>query len=102
MHPNPYRTRILAAAFAAGLLLPLAAHADRDDLRRLAETKISLTEAIAIAEKKQGGKAFEAGIDDDSFTPGYEVHVAVGEQVFEVSVDGVTGEVRGVREDRDD
>jgi uncharacterized membrane protein YkoI len=85
-----------------GLLLPAAAQADRGDIRRLAETRISLTDAIAIAEKSQGGKAYDASLDDDSFTPEYEVNVVVGDKIFEVSVDGVTGEIRKVREDRDD
>jgi len=89
-------------AATAGLLLSGAAVADRDDIRALAETKISLVEAIEIAQAHQGGIAYEAKLDDDSFTPEYEVEVVLDDRIYEVTVDGVTGEVRKVKEDHDD
>ena len=92
---------VLSAALA-GLLFAGVAQADRDDIRLLAETKISLTEAIAIAEKYQNGRAYEAGIDDDSFSAVYEVSVVTAdERMYELDVDGVTGEVSNVREEKD-
>lgn len=93
-------TAVLSAALA-GLLFSGAALADRDDVRLLGETKINLSEAIAIAEKHQNGRAYEAGIDDDSFSPVYEVSVVTAdERMFELDVDGVTGEVSNVREEK--
>ena len=86
----------------AGLLLSGAAIADRDDIRALADTKISLIEAIEIAQAHQGGIAYEAKLDDDSFSPEYEVDVVANDTIYEVTVDGVTGEVRKVKEDHDD
>lgn len=92
---------VLLAA-TVGLALSGAAFADRDDIRALSETKISLIEAIEIAQTHQGGIAFEAKLDDDSFTPEYEVDVVFDGRIYEVIIDGVSGEVRGVREDHDD
>ncbi len=79
-----------------------AVNADGGDVRMLSETKISLTQAIASAEKHNGGQAYEASLDDDSFKPAYEVTVAKDGRIFDVQVDGVTGEVIGSREDNDD
>ena len=87
---------------AAILLLSGTAIADRDDIRQLAETKISLIEAIEIAQAHQGGIAYEAKLDDDSFTPEYEVELVFEDRFYEVTVDGVSGEVRKVKEDNDD
>jgi len=95
------KTFVLLAA-ASGLVMSGTAIADRDDIRQLAETKISLIEAIEIAQEHQGGIAFEAKLDDDSFTPEYEVDLVSEDRIFEVTIDGVTGEVRKVKEDHDD
>lgn len=93
-------TTVLSAALA-GLLFSGAAFADRDDIRLLGETKINLTEAIAIAEKHQSGRAYEAELDSDSFSPVYEVKVVSSDnRMFELDIDGVTGEVRNVKEKR--
>lgn len=97
------RLSALIGAMALGTALTTSvAHADREAAAMLEEAKISLTEAIAIAEQHEGGVAFEAKLDDDSFAPEYEVDVFVDGRVFEVTVDAVSGEVRRVREDRDD
>ncbi len=92
---------ILIPVSLAGLALAGVALADKEDLKLLEQTSISLTEAIAIAEKHQGGRAYEANLDDDSFSPEYEVDVAVGSTFFEVTVNGVTGEVAKVRNNND-
>jgi uncharacterized membrane protein YkoI len=92
----------IALVAATGLVLSAAAVADQEDIRLLAETRITLIEAIEIAQNHQGGQAYEATLDDDSFTPEYEVNVVLDNLSYEVTVDGVTGEVRKVKEDRDD
>ena len=91
---------LLAATL--GLALSGAALADRDDARMLAEAKITLIEAIEIAQEHQGGIAYDAKLDDDSFTPEYEVELVANDRFYEVTVDGVTGEIRKVKEDHDD
>lgn len=96
-----FNVGVLSVAFA-GLLLAGVAQADRDDIRLLDETKISLVEAVEIAEKHQNGRAYEAGIDDDRFSPVYEVNVVTADgRMYELDVDGVTGVVNNVREERD-
>jgi uncharacterized membrane protein YkoI len=92
---------LAACVAAAGLAFSGSVFADREDARRLSETKISLTEAIAIAEKHQGGQAYEASLDADSRGLHYEVDVVVGDKRYEVKVDGVSGDVTKVKEDRD-
>lgn len=94
--------KLTIAALALTLAPAAAFAADRSDIRLLRDTKISLTQAIAAAEKDRGGKAIEAGLDDDSFRPSYDVSVAVGDRLWDVQVDGVSGEVTGAREDLDD
>jgi uncharacterized membrane protein YkoI len=58
-------------------------------------------QAIQAAETAQGGQAYEAGIDDDSFKPEYEVSIVRDDRRYDVRVDAVTGEVKGAHEDRD-
>src|SRR5688572_20914441 len=88
-------------AAISGLLFSGVALADKNEAKRLSEAKISLTEAIAIAEKNQGGEAYDASLDTDGMGLNYEVDVAVGDKTFEVNVDAVSGEVGKVKEDRD-
>ncbi len=94
------KTLLLVSALIATPVMAFAA--DRSDIRLLAETKISLVQAIQAAEKHQSGKAIDASLDDDSFKPAYEVSVVKDDRIFDVQVDGVTGEVLGAREDIDD
>jgi uncharacterized membrane protein YkoI len=91
----------LMVAFAiTGIGLSTVALADdAEKVRALSEAKISLTQAIAAAEKHQGGQAYEASIDDDSFKPEYEINIVKDGKTYEVTVDGVSGTVIGSRED---
>lgn len=101
MKPVP-RTLIAASALIATAGLSTAAFAGREDIRLLSEAKVSLVNAIQAAEKHQGGRAFEASLDDESFKPAYEVSVVKDNRIFDVQVDAITGEVTGAREDIDD
>lgn len=99
------KTNLKTLAAATLLLVGVAATpvlADIDDIRGLADAKITLTDAIKTAEKHVGGQAFDASFDNDSFKPAFEVEVAKDGKTFDVRVDGVTGEVLGMREDIDD
>ncbi len=97
-------TKTVATLAVAGIVgLSAAAFADAGEVRALGEAKISLTDAIKAAESYQGGRALDAGIDDDSFTgPAYEVSVVRDGRIFDVQVNGSTGKVLGAREDLDD
>jgi uncharacterized membrane protein YkoI len=97
-------SRLTGIAFVLSALLWMAGpqgFASEDEVLALSETKINLIQAINAAEKHQGGQAFEASLDDDSFKPTYEVAVAKNGTVYDVRIDGVTGEVLGSREDKD-
>lgn len=84
------------------LITTSAAHAsDKEEIVMLEKSKISLTEAIAIAEKHVSGKALSAEIEDDSFEPTFSVSVTKDHKVFDVMVDGLKGTVQSVREDID-
>lgn len=91
-------------AFAAVFITAFAtqARADAEDVRAAAEAKISLVKAIEAAESHQGGKAIDASIDDDSFSPTYEVSVVKDDRVYDVRIDAVSGKVLSAREDMDD
>lgn len=78
------------------------AYADADDIKAASEAKISLVKAIETAEAHQGGRAIDASIDDDSFSPTYEVSVLKDNREYDVRVDAVSGGVLGAREDKDD
>ncbi|MGH8489239.1 MAG: PepSY domain-containing protein [Gammaproteobacteria bacterium] len=93
---------VFAAMCISGILVAGAANADRDDIRALTDAKITLIQAIQAAESAEGGQAFDASIDDDSFRPEYEVNIVRDGRVYEMRIDAVAGEVIGTREDRDD
>lgn len=87
-------------SLAAALGLAADAHAGRKERERLAETEVTLVQAINAAEAHQGGRAYEAELEGNSFSPEYEVKVAKDGKGYEVTVDGVTGEIKRVREDK--
>jgi uncharacterized membrane protein YkoI len=98
-----YKMTILAAALVTGLVGSAAFAADKSDIKLLSETKINLVQAIQAAEKHHAGsQALDAGIDDDSFKPTYEVTVTKDGRLYDVQVDGVSGAILGSREDLDD
>lgn len=96
---NPLKTLLAATAMVA---FSVPALADREDMRALEGAKISLVDAINTAEKHQGGRAYDASIDDDSFQPAYEVGIIKDNRVYDVRIDAVSGSVIGSREDIDD
>lgn len=93
------KTLVAATAIAA---FATPALADMSDIRALDAAKISLTDAIKAAEKHQGGRAYDASIDDDSFQPAYEVTVTKDNRVYDVQVNALDGSIIGSREDIDD
>ncbi len=91
-------------AFAVLFITAFATNAlaDAEDVQAASQAKISLVQAIQLAEKHQGGKAIDASIDDDSFSPTYEVSVVKDAKLYDVRIDAVKGTVLGAREDMDD
>jgi uncharacterized membrane protein YkoI len=72
-------------------------------LQLFSQAKISLTEAIKIAEQKIGGKALEAELEDKAGTVQFEVEVVKDGILHEAMIDAKTGQVLKVAlEDGDD
>jgi uncharacterized membrane protein YkoI len=94
------RTHILALALATVVALAGAAgiaHAgdkpDAAEMAKLAAAKTSLSQAIAIAEKETGGKAIDAGFDNEDGTLSLEIEVLKDNAVSKVIVDADSGKV---------
>jgi len=79
-----------------GITLTQASESKSDEAKELqlfSQAKISLVDAIKVAEQKTGGKALEAELDDDAQAVQFEVEIVKDGKVHEVKVDGKTGEV---------
>lgn len=63
------------------------------DVAAMLQAKVTLAEAIATAEKEAGGKAINAGVDNENGTIFIGVAVAKGEKVQKVLIDPQTGKV---------
>jgi uncharacterized membrane protein YkoI len=93
--------RCAAVALAGVLFLGLAGPifaANGDEAREetaLQETKLSLSQAISIAEHQTGGKAFDAGVDVDHGKPRIVVETNGTNGVQTVIVDAESGQIVG-------
>ena len=63
------------------------------ELQLFSQATISLKDAIKAAEQKTGGKAMEAGMNDESAAVQFEIEILKDGKVHEVIVDGKTGKV---------
>jgi uncharacterized membrane protein YkoI len=97
------KTRHGAAIALAGVLLigvagPTVA-ANNDEAREetaLQGSKLTLSQAISIAEHQTGGKAFDAGVDVDHGKPRIVVETNGTNGVQTVTVDAESGQIVGV------
>ncbi len=103
MIARKYVPLALAAALAASASGAAFAEerADEGDAAALANAKVSLSQAIATAEQQAGGKAVEAGVDDENGTVRIAVRVASNQGVRTVLVDPQSGQVTGTKADGD-
>lgn len=85
---------LTATAYAAG--------APGNDALAIVNAKVSLTEAVAAAEKHASGKAVRAEFEQSSQGAIYEVEVVSGARVFDVKVHAVKGNVISSAEDEVD
>jgi uncharacterized membrane protein YkoI len=102
--------KIVAAA--AGILVAVAGgrafaaekhgEGDQGDLAAFAQSRITLSEAIAAAERQTGGKAIEAGVEKEGTTVAFEVKVASNNAVQKVMVDAQNGKILKVGPSADD
>ena len=92
---------IALPALAGVLVLGLSGAAmakdnqDRSDAATMAAAKVSLAQAITTAEQHAGGKAFDAGVDNQNGKARISVEVAGGQGVRTVLIDPATGAVVG-------
>jgi uncharacterized membrane protein YkoI len=77
-------------------------HREKEEAMALAKTRVSLTQAIAAAERHLQGKALRAELEDENGTFVYGVEVAVNDNMKDVKVDSVSGKVLSVQDDRED
>jgi|GEM_PF-540041 len=93
---------IRAALFTMTMMGAIAANAvqpaelkgkEAKELQLFRLAKISLSEAIEVAEQKVGGEAVEAELDDESDAVQFEVEVLKDGKIHKVMVDGETGHI---------
>jgi uncharacterized membrane protein YkoI len=106
MSMNTKRIVILVAAGliatgAGGSLAYAEEHGDHSGAQAVANSRISLSQAIATAEQQAGGKAVGAGVDNENGTVRIAVDVASGQGVKTVLVDPQTGQVTGTKAGED-
>lgn len=87
----------MIATGAGGSLAYAEEHGNHTDAQALANSKISLSQAIATAEQQAGGKAVDAGVDNEKGTVRIAVEVASNQGVKTVLVDPQTGQVTGTK-----
>ncbi|VUD69335.1 hypothetical protein TDB9533_04702 [Thalassocella blandensis] len=95
---NIKKTFLLPLTATAAISVAALSFADEDEVKLLAQTEITLQQAIDAAVAHQGGQAYEAELEDDSFDVEYEVKVINNGQRYKITVDGKSGEVKRVRE----
>jgi len=95
-HSNILKTVILTITMITAASMAQAGESkdkEANELKLFGQAKISLTEAIKAAEKKTGGKALEAELDDESNSVQFEIEVLKDGKIHDVFVDGKTGKV---------
>jgi len=101
---NTYRKNMMSIAIAlllSGATLSEAKASQAQDLKSLEAAKITLTDAIGIAENAQAGTAIEADLDQENGKTVYDVTVVKDKKFFELRIDAVSGDVLHVAEDKD-
>lgn len=93
-----------AALVASGLGVAMASPkgGNGEDDANIGQAKITLTQAIAAAEQKAGGRAAHAELNDENGKLVYGVEVVSGTQATDVKVDAMSGQVISARADQAD
>jgi uncharacterized membrane protein YkoI len=90
---------VLVAAVAG---TAFATTGDKNDAHSVLGAKLTLNQAVSAAEQHLKGRAASAEFESSSGKLLYEVEVVAGAKVFEVEVDGMTGQIGKVTEDSKD
>lgn len=93
---NPRMAAALAGALIVAAAGPVfAASGETKEQTALQGTQVTLSEAIATAERQTGGKAYDAGVDADHGAPRIVVETNGPKGVQTVVVDAGSGQVIG-------
>lgn len=92
----------IAVLTAVAIGTAYAANSMENDTRTVQQAKISLTQAIEIAEQHVGGKAIRAGLEDENGTPVYGIEVGSDLQTTDVKVDVSDGKILSAQADHED
>lgn len=102
------KTTILMGALIALGTAGAFAYADsetkheNDAIAELAKTKVSLSQAVTVAEQHVSGKASRAALEDEHGRLVYNVEVASAKKVMDVKVDSIDGKVISAKPDKAD
>jgi uncharacterized membrane protein YkoI len=80
-----------------GVPAMLYSREDRDEFAKFLAAPTTLSSAIATAEQLNGGKAVEAGYENENGTVLCEVKIAKGKVMHKVRIDGTSGKILKVR-----
>ncbi len=94
---------LLAVAIAATGVMAYAANGGMEnDASGVTQAKISLIQAVTVAEQHANGKASRAEFENSKQGWAYDVEVVSGAKVFDVRVDADKGTVVSSTEDKAD
>ena len=91
---------VAIALLLSGTTLSDAYASHAEDLKSLDTAKITLSDAIEIAEKDQNGTAIEADLDQENGKTVYDVTVVKDKNFFDIRIDAINGDVLKVEEDK--
>jgi uncharacterized membrane protein YkoI len=93
---------VVAAVGAAGTVAYAANGGMENDAMAIAKAKISLIQAVTVAEQHANGKASQAEFENSKQGWVFDVEVVSGAKVFDVKVDADKGTVISSVEDKAD
>lgn len=93
---------LVAVSLAATGIAAYAAKNMENESAALAQTKVSIVQAISIAEQHVNGKANRAELEQSKTGLTFDVEVVSGTKVFDVKVDSDKGTVIASAEDKVD
>jgi len=102
MHRGIKRYLLVAPIVAASAVAYAARNGAEDDAMAIATAKISLTQAVIVAEQHAADKAARAEYENSRDGRVYDVEVVSGAEVFDVRVDAGSGTVISSAVDRSD
>lgn len=97
---DPMSGRVVHVA-DEGLLARLLDRDDKAEFDKLTTAPTTLAAAVAAAEQHVGGKAVEAGLDDDNGALFFKIAVARDNAIHHVRIDSTSGKVTSASVDDD-